>query len=92
MASYAAPPLRGFAWTPKSRRFWRKLRLEAEPRPKSVSETVRWLKEKDLARKERLGRGVAWVDGMGHGKLTRFMVSNWGLTNPLYPKYNPFTN
>ena len=63
MASYAAPPLRGFAWTPKSRRFWRKLRLEAQPQPEAVSETVRWLKEKDLARKERLGGGMGRWDG-----------------------------
>mmetsp|Transcript_51083 Transcript_51083/g.95677 ORF Transcript_51083/g.95677 Transcript_51083/m.95677 type:complete len:190 (-) Transcript_51083:238-807(-) len=41
----------GFAWTQKSRRFWRKLRLEAEPEPEVVRSTVRWLKEKGLAQK-----------------------------------------
>ncbi|CAK9053188.1 60S ribosomal protein L23-B [Durusdinium trenchii] len=44
----------GFAWTQKSRRFWRKQRSEEEPSPEAVQSTVAWLKEKGLARK-------AWV-------------------------------
>lgn len=53
------PP--GFAWTPKSRRFWRKQRAEPEePRVEAVKETLKWLKEKDLARKESETCWVGW--------------------------------
>ena len=53
------PP--GFAWTPKSRRFWRKQRAEPEePRVEAVKETLKWLKEKDLARKESETCCVGW--------------------------------
>ncbi|CAE7402999.1 RPL23B [Symbiodinium natans] len=44
----------GFAWTQKSRRFWRKLRSEAPPEPAAVRSTARWLQDKGLAQK-------AWV-------------------------------
>lgn len=46
----------GFAWTPKSRRFWRKLRNEDEPELNQVRETLKWLKEKGLATKGWLKR------------------------------------
>eukprot|EP00439_Symbiodinium_sp_Y106_P084110 s2025_g24.t3 len=45
----------GYAWTAKSRRFWRKLRQEpTPPEPEAVRSTARWLQDKGLAQK-------AWV-------------------------------
>ncbi|CAE7719775.1 RPL23B [Symbiodinium sp. CCMP2592] len=45
----------GYAWTAKSRRFWRKLREEpSPPEPEAVRSIARWLQEKGLAQK-------AWV-------------------------------
>eukprot|EP00403_Amphidinium_massartii_P034438 CAMPEP_0178438334 /NCGR_PEP_ID=MMETSP0689_2-20121128/35536_1 /TAXON_ID=160604 /ORGANISM="Amphidinium massartii, Strain CS-259" /LENGTH=191 /DNA_ID=CAMNT_0020060727 /DNA_START=36 /DNA_END=611 /DNA_ORIENTATION=- len=42
----------GFAWTRKSKRFWRTSRKEEEPVPEGVEETIEWLKAKGLARKD----------------------------------------
>eukprot|EP00930_Biecheleria_cincta_P076426 TRINITY_DN63659_c0_g1_i1.p2 TRINITY_DN63659_c0_g1~~TRINITY_DN63659_c0_g1_i1.p2 ORF type:complete len:203 (+),score=38.84 TRINITY_DN63659_c0_g1_i1:17-625(+) len=39
----------GFAWTQKSKRFWRKSRVEEQPDPGSVCATVAWLAERGLA-------------------------------------------
>ncbi|CAE7418262.1 RPL23B [Symbiodinium microadriaticum] len=44
----------GYAWTAKSRRFWRKLRSPMPPEPEAVRRTARWLQDKGLAQK-------AWV-------------------------------
>ena len=64
----------GFAWTAKSRRFWRKQRLEEEPSPEVVRGTVGWLKERGLAQKDWVKRfpevlGLA-VEELEEGKKT----------------------
>merc|ERR1712146_766586 len=46
----------GFAWTQKSRRFWRKLRSEEVPEPEAVKATVEGLQGKGLAEKDWVKR------------------------------------
>mmetsp|Transcript_96286 Transcript_96286/g.171036 ORF Transcript_96286/g.171036 Transcript_96286/m.171036 type:complete len:187 (+) Transcript_96286:41-601(+) len=46
----------GFAWTQKSRRFWRKSRTQEDPEPEAVKATVEWLKNKGLAEKSWVNR------------------------------------
>lgn len=46
----------GFAWTVKSRRFWRKARSQAQPDAADVAAVAGWLKEKGLARREWITR------------------------------------
>mmetsp|Transcript_5030 Transcript_5030/g.12069 ORF Transcript_5030/g.12069 Transcript_5030/m.12069 type:complete len:202 (-) Transcript_5030:48-653(-) len=42
----------GFAWTRKSKRFWRTSRSQVEPDPETVEETLQWLQAKGVARKD----------------------------------------